>query len=54
MAPNFDPWLRQWQNGLHTVGRSYSTPDKFHPNISPETEHLKASHKGSYTAKELL
>ena len=54
MAPYFDPWHRQWQNGRHIAERSYSTPGEFYANIRLENGPSKTSHKGLYTAEELV
>ena len=54
MAPNFDLWPQQWQNGPHTAERSYSTPGEFYTNIHLETKPSKASHKCFCTADKLV
>ena len=54
MVPDFDLWPRQWQNGPHSAGKSYSTLGEFYPNRRLESKPLKAFYKGFYTAKKLV
>ena len=54
MALDFDPWPRQWQNGLHTARRSYSTQGEFYLNTRLGTGPLKASYEGLCTIEKLV